>query len=173
MKKTYLQVFAVVTGALLISASAYAQYVWINERGTKTYSDAPPPASVPKDKIIKSPGNRTMPAAPAASATPATASGPQKNEIEKLEKPATLASKNEDFNKRKLAKEEADKKAEAERQAAMEKTKNCDRARSYKQSLEGGIVITSNDKNGERNILSESQRAKELADANKIISECK
>ena len=36
-----------------------AQYVWLNDKGVKQYSDMPPPAAVPNQRILKSPGPAT------------------------------------------------------------------------------------------------------------------
>jgi len=156
--------------ALVCANTAFAQYIWLNDKGVKQYSDQPPPKSVPKDKIVKSPFGL-------ARSTENTNSEPKSNdanksEIEKIEKPVTLAKKNEDFNKRKIAKEEADKKAETEQHNTEAKAKNCERAKSYKQSLDEGVLIMTRNKNGERIPLDETQRAKEAAEAKKILSEC-
>lgn len=155
--------------SLLLSQSVMAQYIWLNEKGVKQYSDTPPPKSVPRDKIIKTPfGNaRAASAAPAENTSTTSASNP------KLEKPVTIASKNEDFNKRKLAKEEAEKKSADEKQQNADKAKNCERAKSYKQSLDEGMLIMSRDKNGERIPLDEAQRAREMADVKKVLADCR
>lgn len=156
--------------SLLLSQSVMAQYIWLNEKGIKQYSDTPPPASVPRDKIIKTPfgtARAVSAAAPAENTSATSASNP------KLEKPVTIASKNEDFNKRKLAKEEAEKKSADEKQQNADKAKNCERAKSYKQSLDEGMLIMSRDKNGERIPLDEAQRAREMADVKKVLADCR
>ncbi len=157
--------------SLVLSANCAAQYVWINERGTKQYSDQPPPKNIPKDKILKAPGFHNKTVEETLNTTKVSSDG-EKNDLEKLQKPNTLASKNEEFNKRKIAREDAEKKAEAERQASIEKQKNCIRAKSYQLTIESGTPIATRDQNGERVILDENQRAKELADAKKVLSEC-
>lgn len=171
-----MQTKTAVFGLLLLAngiwiANASAQYVWVNEKGVKQFSDLPPPKNVPKDKILKAPGVRAR----AAEETGNTqANGEQgKSEIDKLQKPNSLAAKNEEFNKRKTAREEAEKKAESDLQAKQDKDKNCGRAKAYQQSIESGAPIASRDQNGERIILDESQRARELADAKKILNDCK
>ena len=65
---------------------------------------------------------------------------------EKLQKPVTTAGRNEDYLKRKLEQEEKDKKAAAEKQASMDKANNCERAKSYQQSLEAGVSALLDDK---------------------------
>ena len=71
------------------------------------------------------------------------------------------------------AREEAEKKTESDKQAAADKEKNFARAKSYQQTIESGMLITSRDQNGERVILDENQRAKELVDVKKVTSDCK
>lgn len=169
MKKTYGFLASGLIASLMISNIAMAQYIWLNEKGIKQYSDTPPPKSVPRDKILKSPFGSTRPTTSTANqnATESATDNP------KIEKPVTTASKNEDFNKRKLAREEADKKSAAQKQESADKTKNCERAKSYKQSLDEGILIMSRDKNGERTPLDEAQRAKEMADVKKVLADCR
>ena len=36
-----------------ITGHALAQYVWVDDKGNKQYSDTAPPASVPKNRILK------------------------------------------------------------------------------------------------------------------------
>lgn len=155
---------------LLCAAPALAQYIWLNDKGVKQYSDQPPPKSVPKNKIIKSPFG--APRTSDNTEAEAKNSDAGKSEMEKIEKPLTLAKKNEESNKRKIAKEEAEKKAEAEQQNAAAKEKNCERAKSYKQSLDDGVLIMTRSKNGERTPLDEAQRAKELNEVKKTLNEC-
>lgn len=153
--------------SLLLSNIAVAQYIWLNDKGVKQYSDTPPPKSVPRDKIIKTPAGNVRGTANSA------ASSETNPDADKLEKPVTLTSKNEDFNKRKLAREEAEKKANSEAQQAEEKNKNCERAKSYKQSLDAGMLIMSRNKDGERVTLDEAQRSKELTEVKKTLADCK
>ncbi|MBI3713635.1 MAG: DUF4124 domain-containing protein [Burkholderiales bacterium] len=160
--------------ALMATATAQAQYVWLNDKGIKQYSDTPPPRSVPADRIIKSPGGKSANSTHASpsSTTPATETS-GKSELAKIEKPKTLANKIEDFNKRKIAKEEAEKKEEAEQQNKEVKAKNCERAKNYKQSLDEGGLIMTRSKEGERIPMDEAQRNKEMQEAKKVLEECK
>jgi len=160
--------------ALLLSfalcAVAQAQYVWVDDKGNKQFSDLPPPKTVPKDKILKSPAG-----APKAAAAPAAENkaAPASQAEPKLEKPVTTASKNEDFNKRRAEQAEKDKKAEQEKTAADDKAKNCERARNYQQSLSSGARLSRTDKNGERSFLSDAERQQELDVAKKALADCK
>lgn len=174
MKKRILKLLSVTILLSLSSMTAMAQYVWINEKGVKQFSDKPPPASVPKSKIIKAPNIANFKNQVNHSDDSLKSIDNEKvTELEKLEKPKTIANKNEDFNKRKQEKAELEKKAKEEQQIQEENKKQCERARSYQRSLENGMLVSSTNKNGERVILDESQRAKELSDAKKIVSDCK
>lgn len=150
---------------LLFCANAQAQYVWLDEKGSKQFSDRPPPSSVPSNRILKSPNKSA-----ASASTPTSA--PSEESAAKPKKPETIASKNEDFNKRKAEQAEKDKKASDEHQVTADKSKTCERARAYQQSLESGIRITSTDKNGERGYMSDEQRSQELNDVKRILSGC-
>lgn len=182
MSSSGLKRMAAVTAALAalsLSASAFAQYIWLNDKGVKQYSDMPPPASVPNSRIVKAPGvaMRTPPPVPpdgaaiggsengAASATVAAA--------DKAKIPMTTAEKNMDFQKRRIEQAEKDKKTAEEKQMAADKSKNCERARDYQKALDSGQRITHTDKNGERAFMSDAQRAQETKDTRRILGDCK
>ena len=149
----------------LIPLAVSAQYVWIDEKGTKQFSDMPPPASVPSNRILKQPGG-----------APATKASPEASD-EKSTAPArtepTLAEKNADFRTRKAEQAEKEKKAAEEAAKSAEKAKNCERAREYQRSLDSGERLVSYDKNGERSYLSDEQRAQESRDNRRVLDDCK
>jgi hypothetical protein len=152
--------------ALLAFASAtWAQYVWIDEKGSKQFSDMPPPASVPKNKILKQPGKATGQgdATPTSSATEDSAA----------KAPPSLVDRNAEFNKRRAEQAEKEKKAAEEAQAGRDKAKNCENARNYQRALESGQRIASTDKNGERVYMSDEQRSREMQEANRVLAACK
>lgn len=162
---TYLTASAAVFAALLLPVSAFAQYVWIDDRGVKQYSDMPPPPSVPANRILKHPGARpAQPAAAENSGTPATSAA--KADL-------TTAERNTEFRKRKLEQAEKDKKAADEAQMATDKAKNCERAKDYQRSLESGERISRTDRNGERSFLTDEQRARELHETRRMLDDCK
>lgn len=162
--------FSIFCALACTQAYAQAQYIWLNEKGVKQYSDTPPPRTVPADRILKKPGFKT--ARPLVQGE-AKEESQTVNDISKIEKPMTLAKKNEEFMKRKIAKEEAEKKAETEQFNKDVRAKNCERAKNYKQSLDEGVLIMSRDKNGERTVLDEAQRNKELQEVKRVLDECR
>ena len=172
MKLNRLKVFA--TAIMLVtlgfSSGAFAQYVWLDEKGVKQYSDMPPPASVPQKRILKAPGQSSRavasPSAESAAAVPGEDAAKDKT-------PLTTAEKNADFNKRRAEQAEKEKKAAEEAQRDAENAKRCEQARSYQRALQSGTRIARTDKNGERTFLDDEQRAAEAREAQRILDACK
>lgn len=172
MQKKIATLFSSMIFLTLAVADAQAQYVWLNDKGVKQYSDSPPPRNIPLDRIVKSPSGKSA-SNVRTTPSPAIDDNKGKSELAKIEKPKTLANKIEDFNKRKIAREEAEKKAETEQQNKEVKTKNCERAKNYKQSLDEGGLIMTRSKEGERIPMDEAQRNKDILETKKILEECK
>ncbi len=162
---------------LSLSGSAFAQYVWLNDKGVKQYSDMPPPTSVPDSRIVKAPGvaARTPSLAPLGDPVVGGIEGEAVGNpaVSKMKIPMTTVEKNMDFQKRKIEQAEKDKKAAEEKQMAADKSKNCERARDYQKALDSGQRIARTDKNGERAYLNDMQRAQEAKDTRKILGDCK
>ncbi|RBA24207.1 DUF4124 domain-containing protein [Herminiimonas fonticola] len=150
------------------AGAALAQYVWLNERGVKQYSDTPPPASVPNSKILKSPKGSTQASAPAKAADETASEGDVAKKA-----PETIAEKNADYNKRKTAQAEKDKEAEQKAKLAADKKKNCEQASNYKRTLDSGDRISLRDKSGERSYMTDEERAQETRNNNRVLDECK
>jgi hypothetical protein len=156
------------TALVLFATLAQAQYVWVDAKGMRQFSDRPPPPSTPADKILKAPQKQqpvlVEPAAPSAAAAAAPA---------KASSQPTLAERDADFRKRaqERAKEEQKAAAEAGHKKAL--AENCDAARQYKAQLESGIRISKIDNGGERAFISDDERAKALASTNKALESCR
>lgn len=152
---------------LAFTTLAQAQYIWINEKGVKEYSDRSPPPSIPSKNILKAPGG--VPAAadappaltPAAAATSAARPAP------------SLADRNADYNKRRKDQAEQAKKAGDEASQKAEKAENCSRTLAAKRSLDSGARISTVDNNGERRFIDDTERAREAARADKILASCR
>lgn len=154
---------AALLGALLLaSAFAQAQFAWIDEKGVRHYSDQPPPPNTPDAKILKMPRGMVQPA-PAATAAPAAAPTPP------TKPPATLAEREADYAKRHALAAANDKKAAAESQNADAKRALCASAAKDKALLDTGRRLRD-----EKNVvMTEADKAKELANVDKILKECK
>ena len=176
---------------LATSQIAIAQFVWLDNNGVRQYSDRPPPTSIPRKRILKSPAEtaplavsesaaKTLPenaiAVPAtatpnptgAAGTVGAAAVPPKNNA-----PLTTAERNADFMKRKMDEAAKEKKAAETAKLAADKKANCARARSYSRGLEDGGRIATVDKNGERTYMSDEQRAEEIRHAQTALAGCR
>ncbi|MEO8408817.1 MAG: DUF4124 domain-containing protein [Oxalobacteraceae bacterium] len=154
---------------------AFAQYVWLDEKGIKQYSDMPAPATVPASRILKSAGAALRTQSPEIapkSAADANASGNATTKAQ-TQLPMTTAEKNADFQKRKMEQAEKDQKAAEEAHRAADKSKNCERASTYQKTLDSGQRISQQGKDGQRTFLSDAQRAQESRDTKRILVECK
>jgi hypothetical protein len=174
MKRACLKRIAAALAALSLTSAAFAQYMWLDERGVKQFSDRPPPSSVPANRILKQPGGAhsaaptTAPAAPAANA-PVN----QNTTAAKDKAPMTTAEKNADFLKRRAEQGEKDKKAEEQARLASEKVKNCERAGEYQRLLESGVRIARTDRGGERYYITDDQRSREINESKRLLQDCK
>ncbi|MGS0740303.1 DUF4124 domain-containing protein [Glaciimonas sp. GG7] len=148
---------------LSIASAALAQYVWLDEKGNKQYSDMPPPTSVPAQRILKMPGTFSIP--------PADTSTTLGNAVNNT--PTTLAEQNAAFNKRQIDQAEKDKKASESAKEAASKAKNCDIARAYQRTLDSGIRMAQLDNNGQRAFLNDGQRKQASRDNKQVLDDCK
>lgn len=185
---------AVVACTLLCTQvqAAGAQWVWKNAKGSKVYSDTPPPASVPKSRIIKSPRQAAVAGqkrrsklankpvglvdAKVARGEVEDASTEVEGSNEKGEKTAKnsmseLDKKLEAKRKKKEAKEKAQKQAEEEKIAEERRArqeKNCKRIEQAKRNLRSGSRISAVGEDGEKRYLSQDEvqsRLEQLAEA--------
>jgi hypothetical protein len=149
-------------GALLVLANlAQAQYVWIDQKGMKQFSDQAPPASVPLKNILKAPPKTaafvavdefsTKPAAPAAA-------------------PAALADREADYRKRMKEKADVDTKAAGQADYVAQRKAACDAARIRIAELASGKRVRTNTE--DRAVLDDNARAAKLAEANQSLSQC-
>jgi len=157
--------FGLVGLALCAAAANAQQYKWKDSRGRTVYGDLPP-AGV-KATPISSVSAPAAPAAPAGSGgTETGAKGAAKDA-----KPLTPAEQEMEFRRRvKEAQEAAAKKAK-EDQAERDKKQNCELAREQERTLASGQRVSRVDEKGERYYVNDAQRAQELSQARRSISE--
>lgn len=165
---------------MLWSGTALAQYVWLDEKGVRQYSDRPPPASVANSRILKSPVTSVSPTGNNGPANPAATDGvptaaldQQKAKTTDAPVAAGIDRLNADFNKRRAEQAEAATKAAERERATALKSKNCERAETYLRTLESGARIGRVEPNGERSFLSDEQRAQEIREASSMLEGCK
>jgi hypothetical protein len=161
------------TALMAFATLAQAQYMWIDEKGIKQFSDRAPPPSIPLKNILKAPpGVLTAPpvlvpsdvAAAPAVATPAPA---------KAKAAPTTADRNADYNRRQKEKADLEMKEKEEREAKLAKAEHCEALRLSKRTFESGERIGVQQKNGERGYMSDEQRAAESARTDKALAACK
>lgn len=169
---------AVLLFGLGLAHAALAQYVWLDEKGVKQFSDQPPPANIPKKNIIKGPaapsakpaakpgGDDAAAEGNAAAAAASTASNA-------ASAAPTYAERNAEYKKRRQEQAEKDKQAADETARAEARKKNCERARDYQRTLDSGIRITNTDKNGERIVMNDEERNRASRENRQILDGCK
>jgi hypothetical protein len=158
--------FYALLATLLLGASAHAQYAWIDDKGVKQFSDRPPPASVPYQRILKAPGKPDFdPNAPApdeAAAAPAT----------RPRAAPTLREREADYNKRRADAALADRKAADDAARRADLAAACVATRNNQRMLDQGGRISNIDANGERAIMDDAQRAAASARNKKALANC-
>lgn len=149
-----------VAGAALLwmASVAQAQYVWIDAKGIKQISDSAPPASVPLDKILKSP--RSMGNPDSAAAVPAAASAAKAE--------TSIAEREADYRKRMADKAVKDKDAAEKAAIATQRSAACSAARAAQAQLADGRRI----RNADGSFVDDAQRAQQNARASAILQDC-
>ncbi|WP_229218876.1 DUF4124 domain-containing protein [Rugamonas brunnea] len=168
MKHTPSMLRVALAGALLaLSTQALAQYLWIDEKGIKQLSDRPPPPNIPEKNILKAPGKPLFnPNAPAPDEQAPDAAEP------KTKAPPTLGERNADFNKRRAeAAQAAQKSAEEAKRKAAEQSA-CEAARNNQRALDDGIRITTYDKDGQRTVMGDAERAELAKKTQQALANC-
>lgn len=151
---------------LLCAGLAQAQYVWIDAKGVRQYSDRPPPPSTPASQILKSPRPQSLvPVVVAPETAPATDQKPKGQ-------PA-LAERDADFRKRATEQAERDAKAAQEARHKAAVAENCDMARQARTQLASDVRIATAGSDGERAFMSDAERARHLARTNQILADCR
>jgi hypothetical protein len=136
---------------LAFSAGAAAQtYKWVDKDGKVRYGDTPPPDA--KVQRLKPP--------PGPAAAPAAAPEGKKP-----------LSPEAAFRKRQQEKADADEKATKERELAERKRENCENAQGRLRLLESGARITTTNRQGEREFISDEARAQDIERTRKAVSE--
>ena len=150
--------YALLLLATLVAAPACAQYAWIDDHGTRVFSDRPPPPGTPKSRIIKAPRG----AAPADTAPVETA------------KPAapTLADRDADFRKRAAERDADERKAAEEAQRKADNAEQCASARRSEAALTSGVRMTDMDDKGEHYVVTDDEKARRLAQVRRVLGDC-
>lgn len=165
-----------------LASAAHAQWQWLDDGGRKVFSDRPPPPSIPaKNVLLKPAGGGVAQPTPATAtdsteAKPATATA-DVSSAEKDNKEAATDRKQRtgvdpELEEKKVAldAEEAQKKQEQEKKVALQRKDNCNRAKSARNTMQSGQVLSHTNDKGERGFMSEATRQQELARFNQTIA---
>jgi hypothetical protein len=158
MKNLLIFVFGIASTVTALNTNAQT-YQWKDSSGHTVISDTPPPGSA-KDgsRII---GGKVPTSNAPSSAKPAEA-------------PKSMAEKELEFKKRQQESTEKSEKDAKEKTLAAEKRDNCDRAQKQVTLLESGQRIATVDEKGERRVMEEAEKAKEMERARRAVSDsCK
>jgi hypothetical protein len=139
--------------------AAQSVYVWKDDAGRNVYSDTPPPPSVPRSRILKSPNISAAAATAAAPVGDAKAGDAKGGEAKKDDRPKTLAERDAESKKRNA--EAADKAKAANEKSAAEKdnTQRCNDLRNQLAALQSGQRMSRTNDKGEREVMDDSARA--------------
>lgn len=157
MNKTLILALGIASTAAIVSAHAQT-YQWKDAGGRTVISDTPP---------------RDTKGARAVGATqPGVASEKPSEKIADTAK--TTAEKDMEFKKRQQeAREKADKDAK-EQVAARDRQENCENARRNLAVFEGNVPLVTFDDKGQRIMVEDEQRNREIERTRRIIAEsCK
>jgi hypothetical protein len=161
--------------ALLLAAHAHAQYSWIDDHGTRVFSDRPPPVGTPASRILQAPRAATA-AIPVEVQAPTTegANPPDKSLPAAGAKHAqpTLADREAAYRER-TAQYEADTRAAAEKaRLKVEHANACTAAREEEQSMRKTRRMMGVNEKGERAVLTDDDKAARLARARRVLADC-
>ena len=150
----------------MMAQLAHAQYSWLDEKGTRVFSDRPPPPGTPSSRILKAPRMTGSPGASPSSPAPAEAAA-------EAPKTPTLAERDADYRKRAAQREDTERKSalEAERKARL--AESCESTRQYEAQLMSGERVARANRNGEREFLSDEERARLLDRTRRALAECR
>jgi hypothetical protein len=165
------RILIIIVALFFTNHTAFAQYVWLNEKGIKQFSDQPPPPSVPDSKILKSPAP-SKEKSNADSSDNAGANTDITDAPTNATQPESVADKEQAYKKRRAEAAAKEKKSEDEARVARAKADNCLRMRQYKRSLESGQRIPQTDDNGQKSYMSDEKREEELNQINQNIADC-
>ena len=167
---------------IVFSASALAQYMWLDASGRKVFSDQPPPANTPAKRILQQPGKATaaMPTADVSEKPTEEAQTDGAKVADKAKAGAAPAAKNANKDKdleaakKKLEDAEIAKKKAEQEKIDTAKAENCKRAKSAKATLDSGMRLAQTNAKGERGFMDDASRTVEAKRIEGIIaSDCK
>lgn len=159
MKNVLIFALGIASTATTLTVAAQT-YQWKDSSGHTVISDTPPPGAAKE-------GTRTIGGKAPPKATSPTAAKP-------AEAPKSFAEKDMDFKKRQQESSEKAEKEAKEKAVAADKRDNCERAQKQLALLESDQPMTMTNDKGERRMMEDSERQREIERARRIVGEsCK
>ncbi|MCO5120622.1 MAG: DUF4124 domain-containing protein [Burkholderiaceae bacterium] len=173
------------------AGAADAQYQWRDERGRMNFSDRPPPAGTPADRILRSPKPLAGPAEAGAARTdaaPSTAadavsSSPAQTPAQAMggpgsAEPARAAPSYKDkamaFERRRQERAEEEAKAAQAARESADKARYCGELEAQRRSLaSGGRIVTVGADGERRHLDDEARKARLDENARALAASCK
>jgi hypothetical protein len=153
-------------GALALSSLiAHAQYSWIDDKGVRVFSDRPPPPGTPAERILKAPRGLGV-AAPAMAEAPAAAAAAP---AAKTSVPS-WTEREADYRKRAAERDKVEQEAEA--RSRTEHAAQCGLARADLQQLTTSRRLVRANPKGERQFMSDEDRAREMEKVQRTLANC-
>ena len=160
-------------GALLLLAQlAHAQYSWIDDKGTRVFSDRPPPPNTPASRILKAPRPSAQALVP-LDAKPGAAPSPGPASAAATPKPTSLAEQDAAFRQRQAKREEEAKNVQEEERKKQDNAERCTAARQESLQLSSGMRIAQVNDKGERYYITDEDRARRQEAAQRVLRECR
>ena len=152
-----------------LTSPAHAQYQWRDASGQMVFSDRPPPATVPEDRVIRRPlaaPRSTASAAPAAAQGAQGASAPETagTSAPTVASPATATAAERQLEAQRRAREQeaAERKRREDAEFAQKLARDCEALRGDLRTLESGMRITRVNPAGEREFMSDEERTQRI-----------
>jgi hypothetical protein len=178
MPRFLLSVCAIAFTALAPTLAS-AQYQWIDENGRMVFSDRPPPSSISPSmvkvvpaKVVPKVVEKSAESDAKADAKAETKStNPLASQVVAAAVPKSTADKELEAKKKAQEAEAASKKqkADAERQAKLASA--CGETSSGIRTIESGVRMSTTNKAGEREYMSDEAKAARLADLKKDFAD--
>jgi len=160
--------------AFAAHAPAHAQYSWIDDHGTRVFSDRPPPPGTPASRILQTPRAPTAASLYALPAAAAPATAETKPEAAKPPpQPPTLAERDADFRKRDAQRDADEHKAAEDARRKADLAEQCAAARRNEAALTSGERMADVDAKGERAFVSDDEKARRLVQVRRFLATCR
>lgn len=148
---------------LVLSLPAQAQWKWRDSRGQIHVSDIPPPRDTPDKDVLQRPDPAAVRKAPPPVAATSAAAAAKPSMDPELEE-----------RKRKAEQDQAARQKAEDKKTQAARSENCQRAREQLATMDSGMRVVRVRPDGEREYLSDEQRASEAQRARAAIaSDCR